>query len=137
MCKTKMKPRLLEKISRKNTVYTYSDVDTGTLYLIDNPSYMPTVITLTNGTLDRPYPWDILLWRLPVILPFIIGICHIKMTSIIAALIIIMTLWVAATVQEYMLSKCYLRTYDVTQILWHGGTRYEKVSIDIYDKSGS
>lgn len=135
MLKSKKPLTLLEKVSRYDTVYTYSDIDTGICYLIDNPSYMPDVVTLTDGTLDKPVPISILLWRMPVILPFVVCAYHIQMRSILIALLLLIGLWLASTLHIFALSVCYLRTFNVTRILWHGGNRHEEVDVRSFVKT--
>lgn len=117
----------LEKISKRRNIYKFKDVYTSNEYYIECPTLLPDVISATNGTLDRPKPFVTLMWHIVIFAPLLFAIGHIKIESVLYALLVLSCLWLTVSLRTFIMCTCFQHSYDMTVILPDGGKYYEGI----------
>lgn len=118
---------ILEKVSRRRNIYKFKDVCTSVEYYIECPTFLPDVISTTDGRLDKPQPFITLLWHAVIFAPFLFAIGHIKIESILYALLVLSCLWLTVSLRTFIMCTCFQHSYDMTVILPDGGKYYEGI----------
>lgn len=118
--------KILDKLSKVDTIYLFEDVYTHERYQVHCPSLLPDVITITDGMLDKPNPFETLVWRIIVCTPILLGLYHIKMENVFIALCVLLVPWLTVSVRTFILCICLQHSYDLTVIIPDGGNQYER-----------
>lgn len=111
----------LEKVSKKENVYKFKDVCSRAEYYIRCPGYMPDVVMITDGILDKPKPFETLAWHAVLFVPILLCIHHIKIESIMYSLFVLLCVGLTVSLRTFVLCMCFQHFYNTTVILSDGG----------------